>query len=29
MTDDAWAKFIASLYPAVVEAERMRVHGVP
>lgn len=27
MTDDAWSNFIASINPAVLESERMRVHG--
>lgn len=27
MTDDAWSNFIASINPAQLESERMRVHG--
>lgn len=27
MTDDAWSNFIASINPAELESERMRVHG--
>lgn len=27
MTDDAWSNFIASINPAALESERMRVHG--
>ena len=27
MSDDAWANFIASINPAQLEQERMRVHG--